>query len=95
MIETIVIGFVLFVLALAGGLSLFCIRKIQPGRAGIKTGWGGVKVAFDWMVRVPMVQNYHIVDISVKKLEITRKGKTGPSMQLAALAAALSPCAKG
>lgn len=56
---------------------ILCIRKIQPGRAGIKTGWGGLKVAFDWMVRVPLVQTYHIMDISVKKLEIARKGKDG------------------
>ncbi len=58
-------------------ISIFCVRMIQPGRAGVKTGWGGVKVAFDWMVRLPIVQDYHIVDISVKKLEITRKGKDG------------------
>ena len=56
---------------------MFCIRKIQPGRAGIKTGFGGLHVAFDWMIRLPFLQNYHIVDISVKKLEITRKGKDG------------------
>jgi uncharacterized membrane protein YqiK len=55
----------------------FCIRKIQPGRAGVKTGWGGLKVAFDWMIRVPMFQSYHVMDISVKKLEIARKGKDG------------------
>lgn len=58
-------------------LSLFCVRMIQPGRAGVRTGWGGVKVSFDWMVRLPIVQTYHIVDISVKKLEIARKGKDG------------------
>lgn len=56
---------------------LLCIRKIRPGRAGVKTGFGGVKVSFDWMVRIPLLQTYHIVDISVKKLEITRKGKDG------------------
>jgi uncharacterized membrane protein YqiK len=55
----------------------FCIRKIRPGRAGVKTGWGGLKVAFDWMVKVPFVQTYHVMDISVKKLEIARKGKDG------------------
>ena len=59
------------------GISILCIRKIQPGRAGVKTGWGGLKVSFDWMIRIPMVQTYHIVDISVKKLEIQRKGKDG------------------
>ncbi len=56
---------------------MFCIRKIQPGRAGVKTGFGGLHVAFDWMIRFPMLQHFHIVDISVKKLEITRKGKDG------------------
>src|SRR5687767_12608840 len=58
-------------------ISLFCIRKIEPGRAGVTTGWGGLKVSFDYMLRWPLVQNYHIVDISVKKLEIQRKGKDG------------------
>ncbi len=58
-------------------LLLLCIRKIQPGRAGLKTGIGGLQVAFDWIVRIPLLQTYHVVDISVKKLEITRKGKDG------------------
>ena len=77
MLQTIIIVVVLLLVLLALGISAICIRKIQPGRAGIKTGFGGVKVAFDWMVRVPLVQNYHIVDISVKKIEIARKGKDG------------------
>lgn len=55
----------------------FCIRKIQPGRAGVRVGFGGMKVGFDWIYRVPLLQTYHIVDISVKKLEIARKGKDG------------------
>lgn len=67
-------GVVLIVLGIAFFL---CIKKIRPGRAGIKTGFGGMKVAFDWMIRIPVLQTYHIVDISVKKLEITRKGNDG------------------
>lgn len=70
LVALIIIFAVLFAL-------MFCIRKIQPGRAGVKTGFGGLQVAFDWMVRIPMLQHYHIVDISVKKLKITRKGKDG------------------
>lgn len=73
-----VIGIPLLIILLITGLvTLLCIRKIQPGRAGVKTGWGGLKVSFDWMVRVPLLQSYHIMDISVKKLEITRKGHDG------------------
>lgn len=77
MLWTILIVSALFIGLILLVMSLFCIRKIQPGRAGIKTGWGGLKVSFDWMIRFPLVQNYHIMDISVKKLEISRKGKDG------------------
>lgn len=76
--DPITIGIVLAVLSVPFFvMTLLCIRRIQPGRAGLKTGWGGLKVSFDWMVRVPLIQTYHIMDISVKKLEITRKGKDG------------------
>jgi len=75
--QTFVIAFFVLALLAAGVISVLCIRKIQPGRAGVKTGWGGLQVSFDWMIRVPLVQSYHIVDISVKKLEIQRKGKDG------------------
>jgi len=72
------LAILLLVCLVVGGLiTVLCIRKIQPGRAGVKTGWGGLKVSFDWMVRVPLLQSYHIMDISVKKLEITRKGQDG------------------
>ena len=77
MLTEIIIGLVVVIALFAFLLSVFSIRKIQPGRAGVTTGWGGLKVSFDWMLRMPMVQNYHIVDISVKKLEIHRKGKDG------------------
>jgi flotillin len=77
MLQTLLILAVVVLVVAAALVSVFCIRKIQPGRAGIKTGWGGLRVSFDWMIRVPMVQNYHIMDISVKKLEIHRKGKDG------------------
>ena len=77
-LEPLTILIVLAVLVVPAFLvTLLCIRRIQPGRAGLKTGWGGLKVSFDWMVRVPLIQTYHIMDISVKKLEITRKGKDG------------------
>ncbi len=75
--EIVLIVFFLLVLIAIGVTSVLCIRKIQPGRAGVKTGWGGLQVSFDWMIRIPLVQSYHIVDISVKKLEIQRKGKDG------------------
>ena len=56
---------------------VLCIRKIHPGKAGISVGLGGLRVAFDYMIRLPLVQNFEEMDISVKKLEIHRKGKDG------------------
>jgi flotillin len=76
--KTVIILFVVLVLLfVVAGVVLLCIRKIHPGKAGITVGWGGLRVAFDYMIRLPLVQNFDLVDISVKKLEIHRKGKDG------------------
>src|SRR5689334_9020888 len=67
----------IFILICAAGFVMFTIRKVHPGKAGISIGLGGMRVAFDYMLRVPFVQNFEEMDISVKKLEIHRKGKDG------------------
>ncbi len=67
---------ILSLLALAL-IFVLCIRKIQPGKAGIIVGIGGMRVSFDWMLRLPIFQSMEMVDISVKKIEIARKGKDG------------------
>ena len=68
---------VVLTLILVTGFTLMCIRKIHPGKAGISVGLGGLRVAFDYMIRMPVVQSFEEMDISVKKLEIHRKGKDG------------------
>ncbi len=73
----IYIGLAVFALMFLGIVTLLCIRKIHPGKAGISVGLGGLRVAFDYMIRVPLLQNFEEMDISVKKLEIHRKGKDG------------------
>jgi len=72
------------ILVIAGGalffivISLFLfIKKIKPGEAGVRTGVGGITVAKDYMLRVPGLQQLQIMDLSVKKLEVVRKGKDG------------------
>ena len=72
------------ILVIAGGavffivISLFLfIKKIKPGEAGVRTGVGGIKVAKDYMLRVPGLQQLQIMDVSMKKLEVVRKGKDG------------------
>ena len=43
----------------------------------MRTGFGGIMVKKDWMIRVPILQQLQIMDLSVKKLEVVRKGKDG------------------
>ena len=70
----LILGALLFVTMVS--LFLF-IKKIKPGEAGVRTGFGGIKVKKDWMYRVPILQQLQIMDLSVKKLEVVRKGKDG------------------
>src|SRR5688572_17463479 len=75
--QYVFIGLALVILVFLGIVVMLCIRKIHPGKAGISVGLGGLRVAFDYMIRIPIVQNFEEMDISVKKLEIHRKGKDG------------------
>ena len=56
---------------------LIFIKKIKPSEAGVRTGFGGIKVQKDWILCVPILQQLQIMDLSVKKLEVVRKGKDG------------------
>jgi flotillin len=73
----VTIAIVVLSLLFLAAVFIICIRKIQPGKAGIIVGLGGMRVSFDWMLRLPIFQSMELVDISVKKLEIARKGKDG------------------
>ena len=73
---TFILGLLVLVFFIVVGLFLF-IKKIKPGEAGVRTGFGGIRVKKDWMIRVPILQQLQIMDLSVKKLEVVRKGKDG------------------
>lgn len=76
--QTLILIVLLLMASLAvAAMLVLCIRKIHPGKAGISVGLGGLRVAFDYMIRLPLVQHFEEMDISVKKLEIHRKGKDG------------------
>ena len=58
--------------------ALKCYRKVPQGKALIKTGQGGAKVAFDkGLIVFPIFHRMEIMDISVKRVEIERKGQNG------------------
>ena len=74
----------MFILIVLGALMLFAIicpfmfiKKIKPSEAGVRTGFGGIKVQKDWILCVPILQQLQIMDISMKKLVVVRKGKDG------------------
>ena len=56
---------------------MFCLRKVKAGEAGVRTGFGGIKVTKSYMLRMPFLHRWDIMDIQVKKLEVARKGKDG------------------
>ena len=70
-------GIVVFLVFSGVFLSVFCLKKVRAGEAGVRTGVGGIKVTKSWMFRFPFLNRWDIMDIQVKKLEVARKGKDG------------------
>lgn len=76
----IITGFITFVVALFGiavVLSRF-YRKVGPEEALVKTGIGGLQVATGggmWVI--PVMHRAELMDLSVKRIEISRRGASG------------------
>ena len=75
MIAIGIIGTVILVGGLVFLLSIF--RKVEQGRALVKTGQGGTKVSFTGMLVWPVLHKAEYMDISVKRIEIYRHGEDG------------------
>lgn len=52
-------------------------KKVSQGRVLVRTGQGGVKIFFNAGMVIPILHKEEIMDISVKKLDISRMGKDG------------------
>ena len=52
-------------------------KKVPQGKAIVRTGRGGVKIATNGIVVVPVLHKMEWMDISLKKVEISRTGKDG------------------
>ncbi|HLW63503.1 MAG TPA: SPFH domain-containing protein, partial [Flavobacterium sp.] len=74
----LVLGIIVFlVLAFFVVLSMF-YKKIPQGKAIVRTGVGGSKVAFNkGMYVIPVFHKMEIMDISIKKIEIGRMEHDG------------------
>ena len=58
-------------------LTLFTIKKVPPGSAGVRVGFRGYVISDTWIFRIPLLTRFDLMDISVQKLEIERKGQDG------------------
>jgi uncharacterized membrane protein YqiK len=73
------IGFIVIVLVIAGFIYLLltCYRKVEKGRALVRTGGNSAKVILNGGFVVPIIHRAELIDISVKRIEIDRTGKNG------------------
>ena len=58
------------------GFSRF-FRKVQQGQALVRNGVGGTRVSFNGIFVFPIVHQAELMDISVKRIEIERRGPEG------------------
>ncbi len=58
-------------------LIMTCYRKVEKGRAIVRTGYPTTRVIFNGGLVYPIVHRAEIIDISVKRIEIDRTGKNG------------------
>ncbi|HUG89727.1 MAG TPA: SPFH domain-containing protein [Planctomycetaceae bacterium] len=73
----IIVGVVLVLLVIASSFSKF-YRKVGPEEAMVVTGVGGLKVGTGtgiWVI--PVFQRFEQMDLSVKRIEIARRGEAG------------------
>jgi uncharacterized membrane protein YqiK len=52
-------------------------RKVSQGEALIRNGMGGTRVSFSGMIVLPIIHRIEYMDISVKRIEIDRRGAQG------------------
>ncbi len=74
-----IVGLIVVVLIALGFLYLLltCYRKVEKGRALVRTGGTTAKVILNGGFVVPIIHRAEFIDISVKRIEIDRTGKNG------------------
>ncbi len=77
--EIIITSIAIIILFIIGCLALLmkCYRKVSQGEALIRNGFGGTKVIFSGKIVIPILHKAEYMDISVKRIEIDRRGEQG------------------
>ncbi|UMQ41230.1 flotillin family protein [Chryseobacterium sp. Y16C] len=75
----LIVGIVVAVIASIGLIFwiLSMYKKTVQGIVILRTGYGGTKVFFNAGIVIPIIHRMESMDISVKKLEISREGRAG------------------
>ena len=79
-IAVVFFGFIFLMIVLAGMAVAFSkfYRKPGPEEAVVRTGVGGLKaITGRGMIVVPLIQEAHIMDLSLKRILISRDGEDG------------------
>lgn len=77
-IVIIIAGAAIFSLLVLLGILAKLYKKIPQGKAIVRTGVGGTKVAFNkGMIVIPIIHKMEIMDISLKKVQIERMQHDG------------------
>lgn len=73
------IAFFVLGLIVLGAVSFYalCLRIVKQGTAIVRNGWGGTRVSFDQLLCIPIFHKVEMMDISVKRIEIKRRGQDG------------------
>src|SRR5262245_57583166 len=75
LLVVIVDGALFLVLAIAMVLTWY--KKVHQGKAIVRTAYGGIAVRFNAAIVIPVLHRMEWMDISIKKVEISRTGKDG------------------
>ncbi|MBX3417304.1 MAG: flotillin family protein [Pirellulaceae bacterium] len=69
--------FVVIILVGLAALAVRCMKKVEQGTALVRNGVGGTVVKFTWLFDIPLIHRTELMDISVKRIEIDRRGSDG------------------
>ncbi|MBI9017490.1 MAG: flotillin family protein [Phycisphaerae bacterium] len=74
-----IIAAAVIIITIIGFLTLLakCYRKVSQGEALIRNGWGNTQVSFSGKFVIPIMHKAEYMDISVKRIEIDRRGEQG------------------
>lgn len=73
----VILGLAVFIIFASIIIVATFLKKVKKGFAGVRTGIGGTEIAFDKMIVFPVFHRYEEMDISVKRIEIDRRGQNG------------------